>query len=437
MDDHRPQVVMDFAEKPSPSADTPTDSIVALFAGIGGLELGLHRSGHYHMELAVELMPEARACLVERFGLREGHSALEDVTDSALPSKLPRRIDILTAGFPCQDLSQAGKLAGIQGARSGLILHVLDIVARRPETQRPDWLLLENVAFMRHIGGGEAMRIVLDRLTQLGYAWAYRQLDTNAFGLPQRRSRVYFVACKFGLDDPRAVLLTDDASRPVQPSGPAWEDGTACGFYWTEGNRGVGWGYDAVPALKGGSTVQIPSPPAIVHPTEGLVLPTIEDAEALQGFDRGWTEPAIGKGRDRNGRMRWYLVGNAVSVPVSQWIGARLTNPEPYPQERIDRCQPLVGSRWPAAAWRVEPGEPVMQSPESTWPLSQETRDELGLRTQSLAELLAESSSPRSPLSERAARGFMTRFEKSNLLVQSDPALRDALLRKLAEHTAG
>lgn len=430
-------LVTDLVSEPAPSADSPTDGVVALFAGIGGLELGLHRSGRYHTEMAVELMPEARACLVERFGLREGHSALEDVTDSALPSKLPSRIHVLTAGFPCQDLSQAGKLAGIQGARSGLILHVLDILERRPEPGRPDWLLLENVAFMRHIGGGDAMRFVLDRLTQLGYAWAYRQLDTNAFGLPQRRSRVYFVACKFGQGDPRAVLLSDDATRPAKPSGPTWEDGMACGFYWTEGNRGVGWGFDAVPALKGGSTVQIPSPPAIVHPTEGLVLPTIEDAEALQGFDRGWTEPAIGKGRDRNGRMRWYLVGNAVSVPVSQWIGARLTKPRPYPEARVERCRPFSGSRWPSAAWRVEPGEPVMQAPASDWPLDQVTRDELGLKTQSLGELLAESSAPRTPLSERAARGFMMRFERSSLLEQSDPALRAALLGKLAEHTAG
>lgn len=436
MDDRSPQPGLDSTSEPHTSDVSPTDNVVALFAGIGGLELGLHRSGRYHTEVAVELMPEARACLVERFGLREGVSALADVMDSTLLSKLPSRINLLTAGFPCQDLSQAGKLAGIQGARSGLILHVLDILKQRPEAQRPDWLLLENVAFMRHIGGGEAMRIVLDRLTELGYSWAYRQVDTNAFGLPQRRTRLYFVACKFGLGDPRAVLLSDDSIRPPKPRGPTWKEGMACGFYWTEGNRGVGWGFDAIPALKGGSTLQIPSPPAVVHPSEGLVLPTIEDAEALQGFDRGWTAPAINKGRDRDGRMRWYLVGNAVSVPVSQWVGARLTSPSPYPEQRIDRCRPLSGSQWPAAAWRIEPGAPAMGSPESDWPLDQATRDGLGLKTQSLVELLAGSDSPRAPLSKRAARGFMSRFARSSLLEQSDPYLRDELLRKLADHAA-
>lgn len=410
-----------------------TKNIVALFAGIGGLELGLHRTGNYRTEVAVELMPEARAVLEHRFELKQGTSALNDVTDPRLPLRLPGRIDMLTAGFPCQDLSQAGRTAGIQGARSGLILHVLDIIERRDPVSRPDWVLLENVAFMRHIGGGTAMHTVLERLTKLGYAWAYRQLDSNAFGLPQRRKRIFFVACKFGLGDPRDVLLADDAVRPRPPKGPAWETGTPCGFYWTEGNRGVGWAHDAVPALKGGSTVQIPSPPAIVHPKEGLVLPTIEDAEALQGFSRGWTEPAIGKGRDRNGRMRWYLVGNAVSVPVSQWIGTRLSQPGCYsPDER--HAKPFRGQRWPAAAWRVSPDAPVMESSESDWPLDQVARAQLGLSTRTLNELLADSSG-RPPLSKRAASGFLSRFSRSTLLKRTDNDLREALIRTLQRHT--
>jgi hypothetical protein len=76
-----------------------------------------------------------------------------------------------------------------------------------------------------------------------------------------------------------------------------------------------------------------------------------------------------------------------------------------------------------------------MESPESDWPLDATARDELGLKTMSLSELLAESDGSRSPLSQRAARGFISRFERSNLLVQSDPALRLALLSKLADHT--
>lgn len=66
----------------------------------------------------------------------------------------------------------------------------------------------------------------------------------------------------------------------------------AFGFYWTEGTRGLGAAVDAVPTLKGGSTIGIPSPPGILLPGGRVVTPRIEDAERLQGFEAGWTEPA-------------------------------------------------------------------------------------------------------------------------------------------------
>jgi DNA (cytosine-5)-methyltransferase 1 len=67
----------------------------------------------------------------------------------------------------------------------------------------------------------------------------------------------------------------------------------------------------------------IPSPPAIVLPDGDVVLPLIQDLERLQGFPIDWTEPAV---QSQDGRLRWTLVGNAVSVPVSQWLGRRLSS---------------------------------------------------------------------------------------------------------------
>ena len=122
----------------------------------------------------------------------------------------------------------------------------------------------------------------------------------------------------------------------------------AFGFYWTEGRGGLGWAQDAVPTLKGGSTIGIPSPPGIwvpnAEPGRRIVMPSVEDAEALQGFDRGWTAPAD-EGR-RNG-PRWKLVGNAVTVGVAEWVGDRLTSPGPY--SLAD--EPWLGDgSWPNAA---------------------------------------------------------------------------------------
>ena len=403
-------------------------TVVGLFAGIGGLEIGLERAGH-QTELLCELLPEARAVLGAARRRDDEHRAFQgaditvDVTDSLLLQYLPERFDVLTAGFPCQDLSQAGRTSGIGGSRSGLIGCVFDFLDHREPAKRPTWVILENVYFMRHLGGGAGMEYVLSELSRLGYAWAYREIDTMAFGLPQRRRRIFIVACRRGEGDPRRVLLEDDV-EPQRPSrGVGWEDGRACGFYWTEGNRGIGWADDAVPTLKGGSGVGIPSPPAIVLPPDGaIVLPTIRDAERLQGLPRGWTAPAAEVGR-RADRSRWLLVGNAVSVPVAEWLGEGL-NRAGETLERDD--QPLSpGAKWPRAAWQLEPRGARFAAAVGGWPVARPHTP--------LLSILREEALPHPPLSLKAAKGFLRRFEASNLL-KRNPEHRSALLEVLRRH---
>ena len=403
-------------------------SVVGLFAGIGGLELGLELAGH-RTSFLCELMPEARAVLSAAALRDDAHRAFShasmavDVTSRKLAASLPGRIDVLAAGFPCQDLSQAGKTNGINGSRSGLIGHVLRIIKRRRRSDRPRWVVLENVSFMRHLGGGIGMDVVLNGLSKLGYAWAYREVDTLAFGLPQRRKRLFIVACRLGEGDPRRVLLEGDVEPDEARRGPGWKEGRACGFYWTEGNRGVGWADDAVPTLKGGSGLGIPSPPAIILPPEGrLIVPTIRDAERLQGFPRGWTEAAA-RVNQRGERMRWMMVGNAVSVPVAQWIGERLSLAG-APLERDDPPIP-TGSRWPAAAWQIDPSGPRFAATVGGWPVRRVRLP--------LLSILEEEKSVRQELSLKAAAGFLSRFAASNLL-KRDPEHRAAFLEILRHH---
>ena len=104
--------------------------------------------------------------------------------------------------------------------------------------------------------------------------------------IPQRRRRVYLLASRS--ENPEEYLFGEDAGEPDKEH----HAGRACGFYWTEGLRGLGWAVDAVPTLKGGSTIGIPSPPAIWMPDGRIVTPDIRDAEQLQGFDPDWTKPA-------------------------------------------------------------------------------------------------------------------------------------------------
>jgi len=164
---------------------------VGLFAGIGGIELGLRRAG-WHTDLLCEIDPYAREVLSRRFDVPVD----EIVGDVRKLRGLPK-VTLLAGGFPCQDLSQAGRTAGIRGAKSGLVGEVFRLL----EECTPRWLLLENVPFMLRLDGGKAMAFLAASLESLGYTWAYRVVDTRSFGLPHRRKRVIMVASRS--EDPR------------------------------------------------------------------------------------------------------------------------------------------------------------------------------------------------------------------------------------------
>src|SRR5262249_8306830 len=154
--------------------------------------------------------------------------------------------DLIAAGFPCQDLSQAGQMAGIRGSKSSLVKEIFRLL--RFSKTGPTWLLLENVPFMLRLQRGRAVELITKSLDSLGFTCAYRTVDTRSFGLPQRRRRVVLLASR--TEDPRNVLFCDDTNQLCSSNGHI---PSACGFYWTEGNNGLGWAVDAVPPLKGGS----------------------------------------------------------------------------------------------------------------------------------------------------------------------------------------
>lgn len=370
----------------------PPLKTVGLFAGIGGFEFGLGQVGHQTAALC-EIWDPAVAVLAARF---PGVKIIRDVCQVEQPGHdspeyLPPDLGLLTAGFPCTDLSQAGQTSGITGRNSGLVSQVFRILRHRAEQGRPiPWLIIENVRNMLHLAGGEAMRVITSSLEELGYDWAYRLVDSQAFGVPQRRERVFLVASLVG--DPREIVFADEAREPGIPAKEAWELGVGVGFYWTEGMRGLGWAHEAVPTLKGGSTLGIPSSPAIVLPSGLVIQPDIRDAERMQGFPSGWTDPALGTSRPG---YRWKLVGNAVTVDVARWLGFRLRNPGRYDSSE-DRKFDRTGS-WPAAAWSV--GGHMGAATVSAWPVQ--------VPRPPLAQFL---DYPGAPLSYRAISGFLNRL---------------------------
>ncbi len=385
-----------------------TMRVAGLFAGIGGLEKPFYDRGHETVVLADSWEP-ARRILTDRF---PGVPVVGDVRDL---EELPG-VDVVNAGFPCTDLSQAGRMAGIHGEHSGAVREVFRLLERSSAT----WLVLENVRNMLWLDGGAAMAFLTAELESRGFRWAYRLVDSRFGGVPQRRHRVLLVASR--TEDPRAVLFADDAGEPET----GWYREGAVGFYWTEGISGIGWAPDAVPPLKGGSGVGIASPPGIWvrdNPVgRQLVVPSIEEAERLQGFPPGWTESVA---RSTKNGPRWKLVGNAVSTVVADWLVARLESPGVWLEDaQTERRDP----RWPNSAWGGDGAVVAMQV--STWPQRRPYTHLTDLVDVTEAE----------PLSTRATAGFLTRAARGRLRLDEDfilAAKRHVLAREDYPRLAG
>lgn len=351
--------------------------IASLFSGAGGFEVGFGQE--HRFVLANDIDPPARAVLQSHF---PSVPMVDDVR--ALAAAALGGADAIVAGFPCQDVSIVGGQLGMAGTRSALVEHVF----RLARETNPSHILLENVQSIRFVHGGRVLAYVMHEAEQLGYAWAYRILDSRAFGLPQRRRRFYFLASK--TIDPGEVLLARAGSS--LPDVPLRLD-RPIGFYWTEGRKGNGLTGDAIPPLKAGSAIGIPSPPSVLFPDGRVCLPTIETAERLQGFPEGWTLHAPI-------RERWRLIGNAVSPPVVKWIADRWQKPEKWDRSI---AQPMPDRpTWPIAAWGDGRGRRYSVA-------AGEAPDDAVIGCLSAEEFTW------TDISARALRGFITRARDSSL----------------------
>jgi site-specific DNA-cytosine methylase len=235
----------------------------SLFSGVGGMDIGFAWAGWRHAFFA-EIEPFGRAVLAERFPDVPIYSDVRDVPEcgSGIPWGEPRervepdgrlrrpdaegngsadghgesderpdsirrtRLDVLTFGSPCQDLSVAGKRRGLDGDRSGLFWEAMRIAGDGP--LRPRALLMENVEGLLSSNGGRDFALVLDAMAERGYRWSYRVLDSQHFGVPQRRRRVFVVGVAD--DDPRAerigevLALAEGGGGDSPTREPSWPD---------------------------------------------------------------------------------------------------------------------------------------------------------------------------------------------------------------------
>lgn len=389
---------------------------ISLFSGIGGFDLGFERAG-IETVAQVEQDKHALAVLARHWPEVERITDVRDVNrchvfrDSVRPQRTGgastgserveggsgghgegRRgadgIDLIYGGFPCQDVSVAGKRAGLDGERSGLWFEFERILREL----RPRWAVIENVPGLLSSNSGRDFGYILDGLGKLGFGVAWAVLDSQHFGVPQRRRRVFVVAGTSARCAEQVLALCESCGGHPAQSGTAGEGSARAFAVRTANTSSNGWGVteDTAYTLDGANGQAVLAKPltasaghhghssprgdgsdnlvlahslrarpnashredsdtyvptywdggdiahtltasslgkqqtmpdknhfAAVNVASGVRRLTPLECERLQGFPDGWTD-------GQSDSHRYRQLGNAVTVPVAEWIGHRL-----------------------------------------------------------------------------------------------------------------
>jgi len=200
--------------------------IGSLFSGIGGLELGLERAGVGHVAWQVEQDAFCREVLARHWpGVDR---AVQDVTTAGAHNL--GHVDLICGGFPCQDVSGAGKGAGLAGSRSGLWFEFARIVGEL----QPRWVVVENVAS----GAKRWVDAVVAGLGELGYEALPIPLSAGDVGAPHRRARVFIVARR--VSDTQRVELRNESGRGSGTCGSEAAESADVGAQLADAGREAG-----------------------------------------------------------------------------------------------------------------------------------------------------------------------------------------------------
>lgn len=164
---------------------------VSLFAGVGGFDLGFEQAG---MECVgqVEIDKHARGVLDRHWPDVPKHDDVTTAIGWADERGLVGNVDLVCGGFPCQDVSVAGKRAGLAGERTGLFWEALAFASH----VEAGWIVLENVPGLLTSNQGRDFGVILTALADAGYVHLeWRVCDSQFYGVPQRRRRVFIVGC--------------------------------------------------------------------------------------------------------------------------------------------------------------------------------------------------------------------------------------------------
>lgn len=346
----------------------------SLFAGVGGFDLGFEAAG-FECCWQVEFDKFCQDVLSFRWPDVVRFGDIRDVCGADLEP-----VDVVTYGFPCQDLSVAGAQAGLDGGRSGLFFEAMRIIKEMRDAtggRFPRVAVAENVVGLLSADGGYAMGRCLDEMAKVGAVgieWV--TLDSQFFGVPQRRRRV-FVASFF--DSGASERCSGQLFSVEEVGDRRFEEGKESGEGVAQGVAG-GYGEDCQflsfdssysggfangfkdgisPTVKVGSSVGIASPPAVAilpkfynrssfggysegvgcisasdykRPYQHLVIDgpilrklTPKECERLMGWPDDHTRFGA-SGSELSNTQRYKMCGNGVVAPVAEWVARKIAS---------------------------------------------------------------------------------------------------------------
>lgn len=346
-----------------------------LFSGIGGFHEGLKQTGFiFNWTGFSEIDKYAKQIYQKHFPESEDLGDVRTIRINKLP-----RIDLITFGFPCQDLSIAGKRLGLRGERSGLFGEAIRII----RDTRPSYFIFENVKGLFSSNSGRDFEHILRTISDIRYDGQWQLLNTR-WVLPQNRERIYFVGHIRGKRRPEIFPIekSDFVSRKKDNSKQGCEEGIcstidsrygslrnagktylrqvgmigekngqgqriydvngiSCQLTANGGGQGAKTGLYAILRDNQGGNIKKRIVPANTNPAwslggcetvvgneSSIRRLTPLECERLQGFDDGWTEGI-------SDTQRYKCLGNAVTVPIVKLVGQKLAE---YVKENL-KCQ--------------------------------------------------------------------------------------------------
>lgn len=283
--------------------DSNKFSVISLFAGCGGLDLGFTGDfvalGKKYTERNFEIIwandIDEAACLTYQKHFKRNivcgdiAKILVDKHDSAFIGQeqvLPKEVDIVLGGFPCQDFSHAGKRKGFNSKRGLLYQSMAEVIKRT----KPVLFVAENVRGLLTMNGGEAMRTIIKDFEKLGYRVVYKLLTAADYGVPQTRERVIIVGTRKDklppFEHPKPILDEKKWVNLKQAIGDLekTDEGKIANHYWSKAKKNNGQGNSVVSADKPGPTMRTEHHGNIEYHWNGKRRLSAREAARIQSF---------------------------------------------------------------------------------------------------------------------------------------------------------